>query len=494
MKQLLANFLIFKELINQEKVKTINSKFNNIIQKYDFIHVSNELDNYPYLLQNILNSKEIVINYIIKEDKNINNSYFIAGFEKTVIFINALNANLFQTLLSNNPNATIFFLSDIRSNFEQFINVPNDQHEIDETFLTEIDNFNEKLGIYIKNIAPEPIIEVWEIIRSCISGYLIKKSYSKLNNKHDFSEKKTNIKVFKIKDFIELRTIGFGSTFLATLVYHIENEEIFVIKKIYGNNPENEKLLQREIENYKCLNYPLIPKFYGIIEGQNNPVIEFIKGKTLSKINQNNFSENDKVTIIFQLIMVFNYLHSHKEHFVYRDLKPNNIMIDENKRVFVIDFDRMAKTSDIESGLIKTADLQENYTAPEVHTGHLSPKCDIYSIGKMIKNIFKEAFIETSDKEIINDNLVIQSLYSKCTKDNFEERLTILELMIVFYLNFYLKINISIIPEDLEVIFIHGIFFNSSQYISLNIDKSIKYYLIAANQLGCRPRSYGSTI
>lgn len=52
-----------------------------------------------------------------------------------------------------------------------------------------------------------------------------------------------------------------------------------------------------------------------------------------------NLDFNDKIKIFFEIILVLKYLYDNK--FVYRDLKPNNIMINKNKNAILIDFDRM---------------------------------------------------------------------------------------------------------------------------------------------------------
>lgn len=75
----------------------------------------------------------------------------------------------------------------------------------------------------------------------------------------------------------------------------------------------------------------------------------------------------------------------HRNHYIYRDLRPSNIMIDENKTVVLIDFDHMI-TDEYKSN---TIDLQENFVAPEVNQKKSTFKSDVYSIGKIIEFMFK---------------------------------------------------------------------------------------------------------
>ena len=51
-------------------------------------------------------------------------------------------------------------------------------------------------------------------------------------------------------------------------------------------------------------------------------------------------------------MMIIHYFHTNK--LVYRDLKPKNVMIDENKNAIIIDFDRMLN--------LKTNSTFSNYT------------------------------------------------------------------------------------------------------------------------------------
>lgn len=55
-------------------------------------------------------------------------------------------------------------------------------------------------------------------------------------------------------------------------------------------------------------------------------------------------SYDDRINIIFEILIVIQCFH--ERHYIYRDLKPNNIMINENKMVVLIDLDRLIEVDD----------------------------------------------------------------------------------------------------------------------------------------------------
>lgn len=52
----------------------------------------------------------------------------------------------------------------------------------------------------------------------------------------------------------------------------------------------------------------------------------------------------NKEKIIFETILVLVYHHHHL--FIYRDLKPNNIIVDRSNTIILIDLDRMIKVNE----------------------------------------------------------------------------------------------------------------------------------------------------
>ena len=204
----------------------------------------------------------------------------------------------------------------------------------------EIDGFKSSCTIHLNR----SMNEIWEIISRCFFGYLIKKSYLRKNKYRieyfiENIEEESNRKPeeMKEKEYAELRIVGTGSMTSCVLIYHIKRGELYVIKKTMLNYYEHQKLVNREVDNYKKLSHPLLPKYYGRVEGKGYIVIEYINGKTLEHINEIGLTIDDKINIIFELLMIFYYFH--EEGMVYRDLKCNNVMIDKHKTAILIDFD-----------------------------------------------------------------------------------------------------------------------------------------------------------
>jgi serine/threonine protein kinase len=139
------------------------------------------------------------------------------------------------------------------------------------------------------------------------------------------------------------------------------------------------------------LEHPNLPKIVDYYppskEGFSYLVMDYIKGHTLEEIfelQEGIFSYSSIVRYTIQLCDVFHYLHQQPSPIVYRDIKPSNVMIDEEDRVRLIDFG-IARNYKEGQELDTVALGTLGFAAPEQYkkqqTDH---RADIYSLGAMI--------------------------------------------------------------------------------------------------------------
>ena len=270
-------------------IETFNPNLKKVVVEYSFLYFSELLstDKNQIIFQNVKDSNVIVIDYHEEKTPKADDDHFIIGFKKTIIIINQSKLSNIKNIFTNNQQIEFVFMSKNAKNaFDQSIDLKYKEATNlgdEKNFKVEIVSFNQNL----RNRKKYSYSEIWEIIYPCISGYLIKHSYSKSNfNRINNSSKKLNVKNIDEFDYIELRTVGIGSYFKTELIYKIDTEDLFIIKTINILYDDIEKLIKREEDNYKKISHRFLPKFYGMAEYSNNSciAIEFINGTLLSDI------------------------------------------------------------------------------------------------------------------------------------------------------------------------------------------------------------------
>lgn len=104
------------------------------------------------------------------------------------------------------------------------------------------------------------------------------------------------------------------------------------VKNIVSNEVDiNCKILQNKLKN--------IPKMIGFINKINGAILYFdrINGIQFSELNVDLLSLNEKFNIFNKLLTIVKSLHDIK--IIHNDIKLSNIMITNNKEVYLIDFD-----------------------------------------------------------------------------------------------------------------------------------------------------------
>ncbi len=111
-------------------------------------------------------------------------------------------------------------------------------------------------------------------------------------------------------------------------------------------------------------------------------IMEFIKGKSLSKLIKENgiLSEQQAIEYILQILETMQQVH--EKGILHRDIKPDNILIDENNKPVIVDFG-IAREYDQDVTKTHTTFRTPGYYAPEQASSRAKRGAytDIYSIG-----------------------------------------------------------------------------------------------------------------
>jgi serine/threonine protein kinase len=124
--------------------------------------------------------------------------------------------------------------------------------------------------------------------------------------------------------------------------------------------------------------------FYDDAAGRFYLVMKYISGGDfLARLRSAPGGRLDEKTVTdwaCQVADVLSYLHKQNPPIIYRDLKPANLMIDGNSgRVMLIDFGIARWVQKEEKGVTAVGTM--GYAPPELFSGKVEPRSDIYSLG-----------------------------------------------------------------------------------------------------------------
>ena len=175
------------------------------------------------------------------------------------------------------------------------------------------------------------------------------KRFSMLDDNNPLTKLKSKNK-FKKEDFEVVTYSGKGAygTVLQVYLKNDPKKKLYAIKKLDINSLLSvNRLYQAYLENdiLNELDNPYIVKVYGAFEadGKIHIVMDFLSNGDLSYFIKTNFPLKDDIIRFYsaEIVLFFEYMQSKK--LVHRDLKPQNIMIDEKGHLKVIDFGTVRK-------------------------------------------------------------------------------------------------------------------------------------------------------
>ena len=219
-----------------------------------------------------------------------------------------------------------------------------------------------------------------------------------------------------LDDLIFCTNLGSGTYGNVSLVKNKKNNYLYAIKNIsnkqimYGQLYKN---LELERSILLQIDHPFIVKLVKTLKNKKYIyfLMDYIKGKELFDIIREIGILNKEQTQFFacSMMLAVNYLHERK--FIFRDIKPENIMVLFNGYIKLIDFGTAKIINKKTKSLVGTP----HYMAPEIMLGEgYSFEVDFWSIAVCMyeffcgKLPFAEGVEDTMEiyEKIINDDLI----------------------------------------------------------------------------------------
>jgi serine/threonine protein kinase len=196
-----------------------------------------------------------------------------------------------------------------------------------------------------------------------------------------------------------LKMGGFGAVYKAVDIKE-SNREV-AIKDMIGADPQEFAIrlnfFRREADILKMLEaVPIVPRVYDYAqEGQRaHLVMEFIRGKDLLDLMEANENKPFPIPLVVewgkQICDVLTHMHNQSPPLIHRDLKPDNIMLLEDKKsIKMIDFGTardLGKTVK-ERAAGKTRVYTEGYAPPEQIIGKPEPRSDLFALAATLYHL-----------------------------------------------------------------------------------------------------------
>lgn len=194
-----------------------------------------------------------------------------------------------------------------------------------------------------------------------------------------------------------LKQVGEGGMSVVYLAMDKRLNKQWAVKEIkkQANDKNNDIVIQSmvaEANLIKRLDHPALPRIVDIIDnGQTIYIVmDYIEGDPLDKTINEYGAQPQELVIEWakQLCDVLAYLHTRTPPIIYRDMKPNNIMLKPEGNIKLIDFGIAREYK--ETNLADTVSLgTKGYAAPEQFggKGQTDARTDIYCLGSTLYHL-----------------------------------------------------------------------------------------------------------
>ncbi|KAJ9224763.1 camp-dependent protein kinase type 2 [Paecilomyces variotii] len=191
---------------------------------------------------------------------------------------------------------------------------------------------------------------------------------------------------YLLEDFSIQRTLGTGSFGRVHLVQSKHNHRFYAIKVLKKAQVVKMKQVEHTNDERRMLQrvrHPFLITLWGTFQDSNNlyMVMDFVEGGELFSLLRKSQRFPNPVAKFYaaEVTLALEYLHS--QHIIYRDLKPENLLLDRHGHLKITDFGFAKEVPDITWTLCGTPD----YLAPEVVSSKgYNKSVDWWSLGILI--------------------------------------------------------------------------------------------------------------
>lgn len=206
------------------------------------------------------------------------------------------------------------------------------------------------------------------------------------------------------------------------LTRHIESGRQYIRKLLRTYN----KSVYAYLRDHPVLQMPLIREYY---ESDNCLIVieEYIAGRTVADILEDGPMDNERaVAVTVGICEILNRLHSLPRPIIHRDVKPSNVILTPDDKVYLLDVNAARWYDPDKNDDTKYMGTQ-NYAAPEQAGYGLSAssaKSDIYAVGVMLNVMLTGCFPKEK-----RANGAVWTVIEKCISLEAGDRYTADELI-----------------------------------------------------------------
>ncbi len=227
-----------------------------------------------------------------------------------------------------------------------------------------------------------------------------------------------------------LSVLGRGGMGIVYLAEDSRLKRQVAIKCLYKQQ-QSEALverLRREAKVLAKLNHPNVVHIYDVVDDEQGfaLVMEYVKGRSLNYyLKENNLSQRRQLALLVQILDGLAIAHG--EDIIHRDLKLDNILIDEHGRAKIGDFGIAKRQSGDTVELTKHNNISGSLSAmsPEQIRGEtLCPASDVFSFGLLAWQILKGQHPYEADSELLRVEKILNEAAPSLSSDDLPKGFT----------------------------------------------------------------------